>query len=282
MSSVPRLITNAAPLLGPARGAIVDLWGVMHNGVAAFPEAVDALARFRAGRDARVVMLSNAPRPSPVVRLQLDKFGVPPSVYDAIVTSGDAARQSLEARPGLAVFHIGPERDMPLFEGLKLDLVSGLAEADAVVCSGLRDDERETAEDYRPLLEAALARGLPLVCANPDRIVARGARTIPCAGAVARLYETMGGTVEWHGKPYPSVYGRSLELLGTDPAETIAIGDGIETDIPGANAQGIPALLVTGGVHAPLWGDPADAGRLSAALTDHGLHVAGAIDRLRW
>ncbi|MCW0182795.1 MAG: TIGR01459 family HAD-type hydrolase [Zavarzinia sp.] len=282
MSNLPNLVTHAGPVIEQAKGAIVDLWGVMHNGVAAFPEAVEALARFRAGRRAGVVLLSNAPRPSAVVRQQLDRLGVPPSVYDAIVTSGDATQLALTSRKGAAVRHIGPTRDMPLFEGLDLRLVPDLRDADVIVCSGLVDDETETAEDYRALLEEAKGRDLELVCANPDRIVARGDRTIPCAGAIARLYQDMGGRVEWHGKPHGSVYDRSLALLGTAPGETIAIGDGIETDIPGANRQGIPALLITGGVHAPLWGDPPDAALLGAALADHGLAVAAAIDRLRW
>lgn len=282
MSPLPNLVAHAGPVIAQARGAIVDLWGVMHNGVAAFPEAVEALTRFRAGRKAGVVLLSNAPRPSPVVRQQLDRLGVPPSVYDAIVTSGDATRLALAERRGAAVRHIGPARDLPLFEGLDLSLVPDLRDADVLVCSGLLDDETETAEDYRALLDQARARGLTLVCANPDRIVARGARTIPCAGAIAALYRDMGGQVEWHGKPYDSVYDRSLTLLGTAPEETIAIGDGIETDIPGANRRGIPALLITGGVHAPLWGDPPDATRLGAVLNDHGLSVEAAIDRLRW
>ncbi|PWR23564.1 TIGR01459 family HAD-type hydrolase [Zavarzinia compransoris] len=276
------LLSNAAPLLAPARGAIVDLWGVVHNGVAAFPDSLEALARFRRGRTARVVLVSNAPRPQHVVHEQLDRLGVPRDLYDAVVTSGDATREALKGRPGARVRHIGPARDLSLFEGLDLTLVPGVAEADLVVCTGLADDETETAEDYRAELQAAKDRGLLLVCANPDRIVVRGTRTIPCSGALAWLYHDLGGAVEWHGKPHASVYARALALLDTAPAETIAIGDGIETDIPGANAQGIPALLVTGGVHAPLWGDPPDEARLRAALADHGLTVAGAIDRLRW
>ncbi|MFA5122737.1 TIGR01459 family HAD-type hydrolase [Zavarzinia sp.] len=276
------LVGHAGPLLAAARGAVVDLWGVMHNGIAAFPDAVDALARFRDGRRAGVVMLSNAPRPSAVVRLQLDRLGVPRELYDFIVTSGDVTRDALAAAGYRHLWHVGPERDLPIYEGLNVTLTDDLDAAEALVCTGLVDDERETAEDYRPLLEAALSRGLALVCANPDRIVKRGADVIPCAGAVAALYEEMGGTVEWHGKPYPSVYSRSLGLLGTAPGETLAVGDGIETDIPGANAQNIPALLVTGGVHASIWGDPPDPARLTAALAERQLSVAAAIDRLRW
>ena len=275
------LIAHAAPLFARARGAIVDLWGVVHNGVAAFPEALDALDRFRRA-GGRVVLLSNAPRPSSVVLHQLDRLGVPRALYDAVITSGDATRDSLAERPGARLFHIGPARDLPLFEGLDAEMCESAESAELLVCTGLLDDETETAEDYRPVLERGLAAGLPLVCANPDRIVKRGEKVIPCAGAVARLYAEMGGAVEWHGKPHPSVYGRSLALLGTDRSETLAVGDGIETDIPGANTQDIPALLITGGVHAPLWGDPPDAGLLAAELATHGLRVDGAMDRLRW
>jgi len=275
------IVDHLAPLLEKPKGAVVDLWGVVHNGVAAFPEALDALTRFKA-KGGRVVLLSNAPRPSGLVYLQLDRLGVPRNLYDAVVTSGDAARTALEAQGLGAVLHIGPERDRPLFDGLAMDLVETPESADLVVCTGLLDDDTETAETYRAQLEACQARGLTLVCANPDRIVMRGSKVIPCAGAVAKLYEALGGRVDWHGKPYPSVYDRSLAILGTLPAETIAIGDGIETDIPGANAQGIPAILVTGGVHAELWDDPPDGVRLGKVLDRHGLHVTAAIDRFRW
>jgi len=276
------LLDHAAPLLTEAKGAIVDLWGVVHNGVAAFPASLDALARFREGRAAPVVLVSNAPRPQQLVYQQLDRLGVPRGLYDAVVTSGDAARDSLAGRAGARVRHIGPPRDLPLFDGLDLRLVADMAAADLVVCTGLLDDEVETADDYRDELEAARALGLTMVCANPDRIAARGSKIILCAGALARAYEAMGGTVEWHGKPHAAVYHRALDLLGTAPDQTIVIGDGIETDIPGANRQGIPALLVTGGVHADLWGDPPDAARLRQVLDEHGLKVAAAIDRLRW
>lgn len=276
------LLDHAAPLLTEAKGAIVDLWGVVHNGVAAFPASLDALARFREGRAAPVVLVSNAPRPQQLVYQQLDRLGVPRGLYDAVVTSGDAARDALAGRAGARVRHIGPHRDLPLFDGLDLRLVADMAAADLVVCTGLLDDEVETADDYRDELEAARALGLTMVCANPDRIAARGNKIILCAGALARAYEAMGGTVEWHGKPHAAVYHRALDLLGTAPDQTIVIGDGIETDIPGANRQGIPALLVTGGVHADLWGDPPDEARLRQVLDEHGLKVAAAIDRLRW
>lgn len=279
--SLPTLLSHAAPLFEDADGAIVDLWGVVHNGVAAFPAALQALDRFKR-RGGRVILLSNAPRPSDVVIAQLDRLGVDRALYDGIVTSGDSARAAIAARAGARLYHIGPPRDLPLFEDLDVERVTGMAKAEAIVCSGLLDDETETAEDYRAVLSEALEAGLPLVCANPDRIVARGERVIPCAGAIARLYADMGGAVEWHGKPHGLVYDLTLERLGTAPDRTLAVGDGIETDIPGANAQGIPALLVTGGVHADLWGDPADPERLAAQLDAHGLHVAGAIDRLRW
>ncbi|MCF4164720.1 TIGR01459 family HAD-type hydrolase [Zavarzinia compransoris] len=279
--SSPVMLSHAAPLFEGAAGAIVDLWGVVHNGVAAFPAALDALDRFKRG-GGRVVLLSNAPRPSDVVVAQLDRLGVDRALYDDIVTSGDSARAAIAARSGARLYHIGPPRDLPLFEGLDVERVASVAKAEAIVCSGLLDDETETAADYRAVLAEGLEAGLTLVCANPDRIVARGDRVIPCAGAVARLYAEMGGAVEWHGKPHARVYDLTLARLGTAPDRTLAVGDGIETDIPGANAQGIPALLVTGGVHADLWGDPADPIRLAERLDAHGLHVSGAIDRLRW
>src|ERR1700754_3352207 len=174
--SSPALIDHVASLASGYDVVLSDVWGVIHNGVAAFPEACDALSKFRAGGGA-VVLITNAPRPSDVVIRMLDRFAVPRSSYDAIVSSGDVTRGVIAERVGQSVLHVGPERDHSIFDGLGVRFAA-VETADWVVCSGLFDDEHETPEDYRPLLASIKARGLFMVCANPDIVVERGDRLI--------------------------------------------------------------------------------------------------------
>jgi HAD superfamily hydrolase (TIGR01459 family) len=235
---------------------LCDVWGVLHNGLVAYAAAAEALTRFRAQRDGAVVLLSNAPRPGWGVVRQLDRLGVPRTAYDAVVTSGDLARQAVIDRRGQSVHHIGPERDKPIFAGLDLRLAP-IETADYVVCSGLRDDERETVEDYRPGLEILRTRRAPMICANPDLVVERGHRLIPCAGAIGLAYEEMGGAVLYAGKPHPPVYEVALSvaanILHGRPLlrpRVLALGDAIRTDIAGAVRVGLPSLLVARGIHA--------------------------------
>ncbi|WP_114945356.1 TIGR01459 family HAD-type hydrolase [Microvirga calopogonii] len=233
---------------------LCDVWGVLHNGVKAYEAASDALTRFRAG-GGRIVLVSNAPRPGASVGTQLDGFGVPRTAYDAIVTSGDLTRLAIEERIDRVVHHIGPPRDMPIYEGLDVRFGS-VEEADYVVCSGFDNDEEETVEDYRPQLEAMLRRDLLMVCANPDLIVERGHMILPCAGTIALAYEEMGGKVFYAGKPHGPVYDRALsvaaELRGQAIAKekVLAVGDAIRTDIAGAVGYGIDSLMIARGIHA--------------------------------
>jgi HAD superfamily hydrolase (TIGR01459 family) len=233
---------------------LCDVWGVLHNGVKAYEAASDALTRFRA-KGGRVVLVSNAPRPGASVGTQLDGFQVPRSAYDAIVTSGDLTRLAIQERIDRIVHHIGPPRDMPIYNGLDVRFGS-IGEADYVVCSGFDNDEEETVEDYRPQLEAMRRRNLLMVCANPDLIVERGHMILPCAGTIALAYEEMGGEVFYAGKPHRPVYERALavasDLAGhAIPKERVlAIGDAIRTDIAGAVGFGIDALMIARGIHA--------------------------------
>lgn len=234
---------------------LCDVWGVIHNGVAAFAPACEALLRFRAAGGA-AILITNAPRPGSAVVGQLDRLAVPRAAYDGVVTSGDITRTILEERKDQVVLHIGPERDKTMFSGLDLRF-GGPEEADYVVCSGLYDDTRETAEDYRPMLERLRRRGLWMLCANPDLVVERGRELIPCAGALALAYERIGGEVFYAGKPHRPIYevalARAAKLAGReriDPARVLAIGDAIRTDIAGARTFGIPSLLVARGIHA--------------------------------
>lgn len=236
-------------------GFIVDLWGVLHDGVAAFPEALDGLGRLRAlGK--RVVILSNAPRRAQAVADRNAEMGIGPEHFDAIATSGEMTWRHLKERRdpwyralGRRCYPVGPKRDHGLREGLDYDFVETVIDADFVLLTGaLTADDRP--EDYRPLLDQALTRRLPLVCANPDLVVIRGGRREICAGAIAELYRDLGGEVRAHGKPGREIYERCFALLGIAARERIAaVGDSLATDIAGAQAAGIDGLFVLSGIH---------------------------------
>jgi HAD superfamily hydrolase (TIGR01459 family) len=247
---------------------VCDVWGVVHNGATAAPAACEALQRFRASGKP-VLLLSNAPRPGSNVKPQLDRMSVPQAAYDDILTSGDLVHARLASDAWAWVHRIGPDRDLPTFEGLELTFVPP-EEADVAVVTGFLDDETETAENYRPVLEQLFEYEVPLLCANPDIVVERGPRLVPCAGAIAALYEGMGGEVAWLGKPhavaYEAAFARLAEIAGRPIAKEriLAIGDGLRTDILGAKGAGIDALFIAGGIHA------ADAGK-EGALDPAGL-----------
>jgi HAD superfamily hydrolase (TIGR01459 family) len=267
---------------------LCDVWGVVHNGVVATPEACDALARFRR-QGGSVVLITNAPRPGEVVVTLLDRLAVPREAYDAIVSSGDVTRAIIAAHAGERVFHIGPARDLPMFEGVGARLAP-LEQADYVVCSGLFDDTTETPQDYSALIAAMRERGLLMVCANPDVVVERGDKLVYCAGAVADLYAAAGGEVQYAGKPYRPIYEQALAAAqtargrATDPRRVLAIGDSVRTDLKGAAAFGIDFLFVTAGIHAEELGgreDP-DPAALADAFAAAGLFPKAVMQRLAW
>lgn len=264
-----------------------DIWGVLHNGLEAHGPAGEALTRYRA-EGGTVVLVSNAPRPSRVVVKHLESLGVPRSAYDTVVTSGDLSRAAVAERSAEVVHHIGPERDVLLFKGLEVRFGT-LEEANFVVCTGLFDDEAEAAEDYLPTLERMLLRGLLMVCANPDLVVERGDRLIPCAGAIALLYEERGGPVLYTGKPHQPIYEAAL-ALGTEAAgaaiprsRVLAIGDAIRTDIAGAAGAGLSSLLIAGGIHAAdLGGGVAPGSPGEAWLLRQPVRPDGFMPALAW
>jgi len=231
-----------------------DIWGVVHNGLEAFPEACAALHIYRQ-RGGTVILITNAPRPADSVQRQLRKLGVADDIYDAIVTSGDLTRQFVADHPGKRIFWIGMERHNAVHRGLDL-VIAPLEEADYIVCTGLFDDETETPEDYRDMMLQARARRLPLVCANPDIVVERGDRLIYCAGAIAELYRELGGEVIFYGKPHRPIYERAMALAAerrgrpTPLDRVLAIGDSVRTDLTGALGFGIDCLFVTRGIHS--------------------------------
>jgi HAD superfamily hydrolase (TIGR01459 family) len=231
-----------------------DIWGVVHNGLVAFPEACEALHNFRM-QGGTVILITNAPRPADSVQRQLRKLSVADDTYDAIVSSGDLTRHFVADHPGQKIFWIGPERDSSIYRGLDATLAP-LEQADYIVCTGLFDDETESAENYRAMMLQARARQLTLVCANPDIVVERGDRLIYCAGAVAELYRELGGEVIFYGKPHRPIYERAMALAAERRGQAVpldrvlAIGDSVRTDLAGAHGFGINLLFVTRGIHA--------------------------------
>lgn len=267
-----------------------DVWGVIHNGRESFPEACAALAKFRAEKGP-VVLISNSPRPASDVVAQLDALGVPREAWSAFVTSGDATRVLLgQHAPSGGAWRIGPDRDMPLYEGLGLQFAEPEAAA-FIAVTGPYDDEIETPEDYRERFTGPASRALPMICANPDRVVQRGDKLIYCGGALADLYRDMGGEVLMAGKPYAPIYDLCLaeasRLLGreVDPARVLCIGDGVHTDVQGAEQQGLDCLFIAKGIHGEAAMGP--DGKLSPAgvdalLASEGVKAAWAMADLVW
>src|SRR5437764_3022910 len=276
MTVLPPVLTEHFSTVAPHYDAVLcDVWGVVHNGVAADPDAAAALTKVR-GQGGTVVLISNAPRPGDWVFTHLDRLGVPREAYDGVVTSGDVTRAFLAGHPGETILHIGPARDHSIFDGLGVRFGSVEA-ADYAVCTGLFDDETEKPENYRSLIAKMRARALFMVCANPDLVVERGDRLVYCAGAIADLYATAGGEVFYAGKPHGPIYQAALAKLATirgapvDPARVLAVGDSVRTDLIGAAQAGLDSLFVADGIHAEELG-----GRRDPELDAMGLMFAAA------
>lgn len=283
------IIDGLAPLAGSYDVILCDVWGVLHDGIKAFPEAGDALARFRQA-GGTVVLITNAPRPHTIVKGLLERLNARPDAWDAIVTSGDVTRGEIAARAGERAFHLGPARDLPVFEGLDVTLTPE-EEADYVVCTGLFDDDNDTPDDYAAMLRGFRARELTMVCANPDLVVERGSDLLYCAGAVAQAYEQLGGATIYAGKPHAPIYERAIASAESIRGEAaprgriLAIGDAIRTDIAGAALAGLDTLFVARGIHAAETLDTEgriDRDRLSGWLAEQAHAPTMAIGRLAW
>lgn len=282
------ILDSISELAGDYKVWLCDVWGVIHNGVSAFESANEACRRFREAGGI-VILLTNAPRPAFAVEKGFANYGVDPEAYDAIVTSGDVTQSELLSANAEGVFHLGPERDRGLFEGVDVTLAEA-QDSDLIVCTGLFDDTSETPDDYRALLGDFIARGVQMVCANPDLMVERGEKLIYCAGSLAVLYEELGGTVVYAGKPHGPIYDLAL-ARASDIAErpvskqaVLAIGDGLKTDIAGACRAEIDVLFVASGLHM---GTGENRGALDSAaierlFANNSATPCAAIPRLAW
>jgi HAD superfamily hydrolase (TIGR01459 family) len=294
-AQIVRQISGLSAISDRYDAILCDIWGVLHNGVASFAAASEALVSFRRGGKA-VVLISNAPRPSPPIQRQVLKLGVSLEAFDSVVTSGDVTIGLMKQQGGDRILHIGPERDLSLLDaaaaatGSRPQLVP-LEAAQYALCTGLRNDETETLEDYETELRAMASRGLTMICANPDIVIHRGETLIYCAGALARRYDELGGLVIYAGKPHAPIYDRALALAEqirgarVDERRVLAIGDGMKTDIVGATRAGLDALFVTGGIHRSLHKEtlesPADPIALQLLYDENAVWPVAAIPLLR-
>jgi HAD superfamily hydrolase (TIGR01459 family) len=239
----------------------IDLWGVIHNGVQCYPEALKVLEKLKE-QNKKIVLISNAPRPSAVVKVFLETIGLESSCYDFLVTSGDITREYISLNSSKKNFyHLGPTRDIDLFKDLNVALTSK-EECDEIICTGLVSDEEEKLQDYKILLDFFLNKKIPLICANPDEVVARGEKIVFCAGALANQYKQEGGMVRYFGKPYSDIYSFALKKVRAhkdfkDKKEinTLVIGDNIKTDIKGANLFNLNSVLILNGIYKDFFRD---------------------------
>ena len=295
MPAPPRFVRGLGEMAQDYDVILCDVWGVVHNGVTHFSKATDALSRFR-DKGGTVILITNAPRPRQRVAAFLDGLGVPRAAYDGIVTSGDVTISLILERGDLPLAHIGPAQDVSLFAeaerlaGRSLRLTP-LEEAAYVVAIGLDDAERETPGDYEPRLRSMRTRDMEFICANPDIVVELGERLVYCAGALAEAYADMGGKVIQAGKPYRAIYERALALAERlrggklERARILAIGDSAQTDIKGAQDQGLATLFVTSGIHrAELHRESAalDAAALRQFVEGTGVAPMAAIAEFAW
>ena len=273
-------LAGFAPLAERYDGFVLDLWGVIHDGVNAFPHAVETLRHLReTGK--RTLLLSNVPRPNDAVQSMMRRMGIEDGLYTAIMTSGEAVRRSLISPPdlwwaqlGQRMYHLGPARDRPVYEGLPITVVDRPAEADFVLNTG-PDDHRNPSDmgEFEGDLRECAEHRLKMICANPDLVVIRGGVRVLCAGSLAARYRELGGDVRSLGKPEPAVYQPVLQMLGLPPDRVLAVGDSLHTDIAGAAGVGIAACWVLDGIHGAALSD--GAGGFDAAKTDDAAAAAG-------
>ena len=282
-----RHLRSLSPLMDGYDGLILDLWGVVHDGVRPYPDAPECLAALRAAGK-RIVMLTNAPRRAEPIRRQLDGMGIGPALYDGVMSSGEASHDLLRDRPdawsealGRRVFHLGPARDRNVLAGLDVEVLDSPEGATCVLNTGPDDHAPQTeAAHFDPVLRACAERRLPMICANPDLEVIRGGVRVLCAGTLAVRYQAMGGEVRSLGKPDPLIYGPVIAMLGLERARILAVGDALRTDMAGAKATGVDGCWVLGGLHGAHLGE--DHARIEAEAAANGLSPVATIPRFVW
>ena len=285
-------LAGFAPLAEQYDGFVLDLWGVIHDGVNAFPHAIETLGHIKkAGK--RALLLSNVPRPNDAVQTMMRRMGIADDLYTDIMTSGEAVRRSLISPPdlwwaqlGQRVYHLGTERDRPVLAGLPLTVADTPADADFVLNTG-PDDHRNPSNiaEFEDTLQDCAKHGLKMICANPDLVVIRGGVRVLCAGSLAVRYQELGGDVRSLGKPEPAVYQPVLQQMGLPPDRVLAVGDSLRTDIAGASGVGIASCWVLDGIHGDALSDGAggfDPAKTEAAAREAGLSPVATLPRFVW
>lgn len=287
-----KALKGLSDVSGEFDGFILDLWGLIHDGVTAYPGVIETFKSL-SENGIKTILLSNAPRRSRLLIDGMTSMGIAPELYGDVFSSGEATWQELSSRSdpffaglGTGAYHIGPERDVSVLEETGIRRIQKMAQADFVLNTGPVDLD-DTLEEYEPVLIEALARKLPMVCANPDDVVMREGRRVICAGAIARRYEALGGQAVYRGKPDPAVYHLAAERLGIEDNSKIAvIGDALETDVAGANDSGLKAIWCTGGIHAEalgvFYGKEVDPDRAAHLAAEHGRVPWATIPGFRW
>lgn len=287
-----RALQSLSEIVDDFDGLILDLWGLIHDGVTAYPGVADALAHLK-GTGIKTILLSNAPRRSQQLVTAMANMGIDRALYGDVFSSGEATWEELRSRRdpffsslGDAVYHVGPERDHSVLEETSIARVDVLQDADFILNTG-PVELSHTLTDYEPLLAEAIDMNLPMVCANPDEVVIRDGQRVICAGAIARRYESLGGAVVYRGKPDPAVYHLACDRLEIDDRARVAvIGDALETDVAGGEAAGISAIWCTGGIHAEAlgvrYGQPADLDRAKRLAQEHQRAPWAIIPGFQW
>ncbi len=287
-----RFLTGFSQIAVEYDGFVLDLWGVIHDGVNAFPHAVECLTHLRAAGK-KTLLLSNVPRPNEAVRAMMRRMGIEDALYTDVLTSGEAVRRALQAPPdawwsalGSRVYHLGPERDRPVLEGLPLTTVATPAEADFVLNTG-PDDHRNPSDmnEFEPTLQDCARHGLPMICGNPDLEVIRGGVRVLCAGSLALRYQALGGHVRSLGKPDPAIYRPVLEQLAMPKHRVLAVGDSLRTDIAGAASAGLAACWVLDGLHGEALrraDGSYDTTAVELAAREAGMAPVAALARFAW
>jgi len=292
MAEPIKFLPGIAPIAPDYDGFILDLWGVIHDGVKLYDGVVETLEKLHSGGKS-FIMLSNAPRRSTAVVALMTGLGVPGKFCNHVMSSGEATWQELHDRAdpwydgiGDKCLHIGPKRDRNLLDGVDFQFADDVSQADMILNTGpWLDDEK--VEDYEELMQQSVALDIPMLCANPDLVVIRGGTRIICAGALAARYEELGGSVRYLGKPFPSIYPHCFDMLGiADRSRILAVGDSLRTDIAGAKAAGIDSLLVLGGIHGAEVGmvdgaDP-DETKIGALCARENQKPIAAISQFIW